>query len=159
MDELLKALPSLLGVLIGGLITFLIQNVTIRKQQKWDREKLELDKFYQEQTIKFQTFNKILQLNGLYTVLEHDIHYGPELNQEYYTKHIRPLLFDIFHLLDEKIVAHVNYIEDTYERQFVMEEAAHGDREHLRDSYIKILELINKQFKELRKSKQLSEKK
>lgn len=40
MDELLKALPSLLGVVVGGLITFFIQNRTIRKQQKWEREKM-----------------------------------------------------------------------------------------------------------------------
>ncbi|WP_233193548.1 hypothetical protein [Sporosarcina sp. P3] len=58
MDELFKALPSLLGVIIGGLITFFIQQSIVRKQQKWDREKMKIDKFHQEQTIKFQTFNK-----------------------------------------------------------------------------------------------------
>lgn len=153
MDELLKALPSLLGVIVGGLITFFIQQSTVRKQQKWDKEKIKIDIFYQEQTIKFKTFNKILQSNGLYEILEHGMHYGPILNQRNYTEYIRPLLFDVFHLLDEELVANINNIEDIYERQFVMEEESTGDRETLINSYIKILELINTQFKELRKSK------
>ncbi|MHA6261522.1 hypothetical protein ACXYMX_16805 [Sporosarcina sp. CAU 1771] len=145
--------PSLLGVIIGGLITFFIQQSIVRKQQKWDGEKMKIDKFHQEQTIKFQTFNKILQLNGSYEVLEHNIHYGRELNQNKYTEHIRPLLFDIFHLLDETIVTNVNSIEDINERQFVMEEKAPSDKEALSNSYLEILRLINEQFKELRKSK------
>lgn len=49
---------------------------------------------------------------------------------------MRPLLFDIFHLLDEKVVINVNYIEDIYERQFVMEEESPGDKEILSNSYI-----------------------
>ncbi|CJB12149.1 Uncharacterised protein [Streptococcus pneumoniae] len=36
MEELIKALPSLLGVVVGGLITFFIQQATIRKQQEWE---------------------------------------------------------------------------------------------------------------------------
>ncbi|WP_233193549.1 hypothetical protein [Sporosarcina sp. P3] len=91
-------------------------------------------------------------MNGSYEVLEHNIHYGPELNHKNYTEHIRPLLFDIFHLLDEKIVTNVNCIEDINERQFVMEEEAPGDKEALSNSYLEILGLINEQFKELRKS-------
>lgn len=153
MDELFKALPSLLGVIIGGLITFSIQQSTLRKQQKWERIKMEIDKLNQEQNIKFKTFNKILQLNGRYEVLEHNMHYGPELNQKNYTEHVRPLLFDIFHLLDEKIVTNINKIEDIYERQFVIEDEFPGDKETLSNSYLQILELINEQFKELRKSK------
>lgn len=34
VDELLKALPSLLGVIVGGLFTFFIQQSIIREQQK-----------------------------------------------------------------------------------------------------------------------------
>lgn len=39
MNELIKAVPSLVGVVVGGLITFFIQQATIRKQQEWDRKR------------------------------------------------------------------------------------------------------------------------
>ncbi|KRF52724.1 hypothetical protein ASG98_19655 [Bacillus sp. Soil531] len=152
MGELIKALPSLLGVIVGGLITFFIQQITIRKQQSWEKKKLELDNFYKNEEIKFKTFNKILELNGEHQVLEYDIHQGPELNYNKYIKYIRPLLFEIFHLLNDEIVREVNSIEDIFERQTAVEEAELGDAEDLRHSYSKILKLIKEQFTDLRAS-------
>jgi hypothetical protein len=150
MDEFIKALPSFVGVVIGGLITFLIQIITIRKQQKWERNKIELDNFYKDETIKFQTFNKIFQLDGKYSILDIDLHYGPELNQENYFEHIRPLLFEIFHLLDDNMAKEVNNIEGIYERQYVTEDEDPNDKESLSQSYSKILQLIRKQFNDFR---------
>ncbi|AIF68139.1 hypothetical protein GZ22_16875 [Terribacillus saccharophilus] len=156
MEELLKALPSLLGVLIGGLITFFVQNTTVRKQQKWEARKIEIDIYYKEQTLKFQTFNKILQLNRFCNVLEYDIHYGPELNEKNYRKHIRPLLFDIFHLLENSLAKDINNIEEIYERQHAVGEEYSEDKKALSESYQNIIKSINGQFKLLRESKHLS---
>ncbi|MCM3225937.1 hypothetical protein [Terribacillus saccharophilus] len=153
MDELIKAIPSLLGVLVGGLITFFVQNTTVRKQQKWEREKIEWDRQYQEQTLKFETFNKILQLDRTHLVLEYDLHRGPELNRKKYVTHIKPLLFDVFHLLNEEMVSRIDIIEDIFEEWYVMEEPSPGDDEKLTESYKRIIELINLQFKEQRESK------
>lgn len=90
----------------------------------------------------------------MYEILEIDLHNGPtDLNQKNYNEHIRPLLFDIFHLLDDEIAKEVNYIEDIFERQFVMEEEDPSDGEDLSNSYLKIINLIKEQFKELRESK------
>lgn len=151
MDELVKAIPSLLGVLIGGLITFFVQNTTVRKQQKWDREKIKWDRQYQEQTLKFQTYNKILQLNRTHMILEWDMHKGSELNRIKYITHIRPLLFEVFHLLDEGIAERMNFIEDVYERQFVVEVEEPGDKDGLIFNYQSIIKIINAEFNLLRK--------
>jgi hypothetical protein len=150
MDEFIKALPSFVGVVIGGLITFLIQIITIRKQQKWERNKIELDNFYKDETIKFQAFNKIFQLDGKYSILNIDLQYGPELNQENYFEHIRPLLYEVFHLLDDNMAKEVNNIEGIYERQFITEDENPGDKESLSQSYSKILQLIREQFNDFR---------
>lgn len=155
MNELLKALPSLLGVVVGGLITFLIQQVTLRKQQNWDRKKLELDKFYKDEDRKFQAYNKILQMDGTYRIHTIDHHTGDgELDEKNYNEYIRPILFDIFHLLDENIAKQVNRIEEIYERQYAMEEANPDDDEKLSKHYLTILQLIKHEFNELRKLKE-----
>lgn len=152
-DDISTALLSLAGVVIGGMITFGIQTFTIRKQQKFEREKLELDNLFKEETTKFQTFNKILQLDGSYSILDIDLHYGPELNQENYNEHIRPLLFEIFHLLDDEIVKEINNIEAIYESQYVMEDENPEDKESLSQSYLSILHMIRNQFNDLRKTR------
>ena len=64
MDELIKALPSLLGVVVGGLITFFIQQATIRKQQEWDRKKMELDTHNKNEARKFEVFSQILHAHA-----------------------------------------------------------------------------------------------
>ncbi|MEJ9232234.1 hypothetical protein LAV79_22815 [Peribacillus butanolivorans] len=152
MNVLISALPSLLGVAIGGLITFFIQQSITRKQQTWDKEKMILDILNKKETTKFEVFNKILHMNAKYPVLEYDIHRGPELNEKEYIERIRPLLYEIYHLLAESIVYEVENIEDIYERHYVLEAAEVGDDEVLALSYMKIMKLIKQEFKDLRES-------
>ncbi|MBY0196405.1 hypothetical protein H7U05_03685 [Priestia megaterium] len=153
MSELIKALPSLLGVIVGGLITFWIQQITIRKQQSWEKEKLNLDNFYKGEATKFKTFNKILQLHAENTVLEIDVHDKPVLNQTNYIEHIRPLLFEVYHLLNEDMAKEIDFIEDVLEQQSLTGHRDEVESKDTTDSYLKVLNLIRQEFKSLRASK------
>ncbi|MGG2061661.1 hypothetical protein [Priestia megaterium] len=153
MNELIKALPSLLGVIVGGLITFFIQQITIRKQQSWEKEKLNLDNFYKGEATKFKIFNKILQLHVENTVLGVDVHDEPVLNQADYIEHIRPLLFEVYHLLNEDMAKEIDFIEDVFERESLTGERDEIETKDTTDSYLKVLNLIRQEFKNLRASK------
>ncbi|MFY0762136.1 hypothetical protein AB1K32_25380 [Metabacillus dongyingensis] len=154
MNEILNMALPLVGVVLGGVITFVIQQSSIRKQQEFEREKIKIDNFYKEEIRKFETYNKILQIDGIYRIHDKSHHQGAsELNRDNYNEYMRPVLFDIFHLLDEEIAEEVNNIEDIYERQAVMEEADEFDQEKLSNSYEKIILLIKQQFKKHRESK------
>ncbi|MFK9119087.1 hypothetical protein ACJEBK_19690 [Peribacillus frigoritolerans] len=154
MDDLLKALPSLIGVVIGGLITFFIQRSTIKKQQKWDREKLRIDNFYKSEAEKFKTYNKILEIDATVEIHHHydSIEGGYRLDLKKYFTYVRPLLFEIFHLLDDEVATEVNKIEYIFEREYMTGEEQPSDKKNLSDSYLKIIKLIKQQFKEYRKS-------
>ncbi|MFS8601535.1 hypothetical protein LRO89_02930 [Priestia megaterium] len=153
MSELIKALPSLLGVIVGGLITFFIQQITIRKQQSWEKEKLNLDNFYKGEATKFKTFNKILQLHVEHSIIGVDINDEPVLNKTNYIEHIRPLLFEVYHLLSEDMAKEIDFIEDMFEMQTITSAIDEFDTEFSTHSYLKILNLIRKEFKSLRTSK------
>ncbi|MRS10844.1 hypothetical protein EKV65_26130, partial [Bacillus anthracis] len=56
------------------------------------------------------------------------------------------------HLLDESITRKIEKIEYIYEKQFAMEEAEEGDIETLTENYQRIIEIIKKDFDNLRKS-------
>ncbi|MCU4898072.1 hypothetical protein OB968_02695 [Bacillus cereus] len=157
MNELIKALPSLLGVVVGGLITFFIQQATIRKQQEWDRKKMEIDTQNKNEARKFEVFSQILHAHAKHIVLEYSMHGPPELNELKYSQYIRPLLYEIYHLLDESITRKIEKIEYIYEKQFAMEEAEEGDIETLTENYQRIIEIIKKDFDNLRKSTNNSE--
>lgn len=154
MELFINALPSLLGVVVGGLITFFIQQSSIKKQQVWEREKMELDNFQKDEDRKFETYNKILQADGDHVIHDINHHTGAGILQtKAYNEHIRPLLFEIYHLLDEKVADEVENIENVFERQYIMEEEDPTDKEVLSKSYLKIISLIKQEFKNLRSSK------
>ncbi|EJV49972.1 MULTISPECIES: hypothetical protein [Bacillus cereus group] len=153
MDELIKALPSLLGVVVGGLITFFIQQATIRKQQEWDRKKMELDTHNKNEARKFEVFSQILHAHAKHIVLEYSMHGPPQLNEVKYSKYIRPLLYEIYHLLDYTIVGKIEKIEHIHEKQFAMEVDEDGDIEIVTENYEEIIKIIKQDFNSLRKSR------
>ncbi|MEH7126518.1 hypothetical protein V7127_25330 [Bacillus sp. JJ1773] len=145
--EIIKDALPLLGVIVGGLITFLVQNNSIRKNQRFEREKLQKDELNKKDEKKFQVFNEILHLNTKLRVQTHDMRYGPELDEKKYVEHIRPLLYEIYHLLSEEIINEVEKIEDVFDRQYALEEEAEDDAELLGQTYRKIIFLIKQEFK------------
>lgn len=153
MSEIIKMILPLVGVVVGGLITFFIQQSVIRKQQKWDREKIEIDNFKKGETKKLETYNRILEVDAIYIIHIHDHHTGKgTLKIKNFNQYVRPLLFEIFHLLDEEVANSLNNIEEICERQRVMEDDYPDDYEKLSDNYINIISEIKKQFRQYRES-------
>lgn len=155
IDEILSMGLPLAGVIIGGLITFFIQQSTIKRQHEWEREKIKMDNLNKDESNKFQIYNQILLRNTKYAILEVDMNYGPELHQSLYNNNIKPLLYDIFHLLSDEMANEIHSIEELIHRQFVTEEEHEGDKERLSGSYLKIIDLILKEFKDHRESNKI----
>lgn len=146
------ALLPLLGVVVGGSITFGIQYFVTNRQRKWDEKKMKMDNHNKMKTQKFTVFSKILYLDAQHNVAEWSMQFGYEFHDVKYIKHIRPVLYEIYHLLDESIVNEIEKIEKILGRQRAHEEAEEFDNENLITSYNKILELIKKDFKDWRVS-------
>lgn len=152
MNELVKVLPSVLGVMVGGLITFSIQFYMSNRQRKWDEEKMKRDNHNKMEAQKFAAFSKILHLDAKYNILDWDIHHGFQFQTRKYLEQIRPLLYEIYHLLDESIISEIESIEGIHGRQRAYEEAEEGDNELLVKYYQEILKIIKKQCEDWRES-------
>jgi len=155
-EEIVKLAISsvlpLLGVIIGGLITFYIQKNSLGKTHAFEREKIRLDNIAKDEEEKFKAYNRILLNNALHKVWEWDPNKGGEIDYAKYIKYIRPVLFDVFHLLDKKVADELDFIEQVYERQHYEEDEQIDDRKDLSDSYLNIIAIIKQQFKNHRES-------
>ncbi|AMQ05898.1 hypothetical protein [Sporosarcina psychrophila] len=144
---------SLLGVIVGGFITYYVQKHSIEKQQQFEREKIKDDENKKNQEIKIRAYSKILHLNSTYIVSEWDHHTGKtELYGVKFIEHIQPILYEIYHLLDDEISKEFDYIEASYERIYVMGEDD-DDIWVLGESYSRILAKIRKEFEDIRNSR------
>ncbi|WP_422123720.1 hypothetical protein DHX103_02605 [Planococcus sp. X10-3] len=154
-DVMNMALP-LVGVLIGGWITYLVQTKAIKENQTFELNKIKQENIQKDNEIKFQTYNKILLRDGTYRILVWDNHNGYKLIRDNYVEYVRPLLFEIYHLLEKEIADEFNNIEDIYDRQLGEEEPQVGDKEALSDSYKNIIERIKRRYREQHVSNQIS---
>lgn len=144
---------SLLGVIVGGFITYKVQKHSIEKQQQFEREKIKDEEHKKNQEIKIRAYSKILHLNSTYIVSEWDHHTGKtELYGVKFIEHIQPILYEIYHLLDDEIAKEFDYIETSYERIYVMG-AEDDDIWVLGESYSRILAKIRKEFEDIRNSR------
>ncbi|MBE7123996.1 hypothetical protein [Bacillus cereus] len=149
MDNASALLP-LLGVVVGGGITFGIQYFVTNRQREWDEKKIKMDNYNKMKTQKFTVFSQILYLDSKHNIAEWSMQFGYEFHEIKYNKYIRPVLYEIYHLLDETIVNEIEKIEKILGRQRAHEEAEEFDNENLITSYKKILELIKEDFKDWR---------
>lgn len=144
---------SLLGVTVGGFITYYAQKHSIERQQQFEREKIEREENQKNQEIKIKAYNKILQLSSTHIISELEPYTGQtELYGNKYFEHIQPILYEIYHLLDNKIAKEFDYIETTFERIYIMG-PEEEDKWLLGESYSKILTGIRKEFENIRNSR------
>ena len=152
--DLMNMILPLVGVLIGGLITYFVQKKAIKEAHDFEREKIREENLQKDKEIKFQTYNKILYSNGSYIFSEWSLN-GNMLNKQNYLKFIRPVLFEIYHLLDKEILVEFNKIEEIYSRQSEKGDLE-TDKKNLHDSYIKIIETIKRKYKEHQKLQEIT---
>lgn len=144
-------IASLSGVIVGGFITYYVQKHSIEKQQQqFEREKIKNEEIRKNGEIKIKAYNKILHLSSTYIVSEWEHHTGrTELYSNKFIEHIQPILYEVYHLLDDEIAKEFYYIETSFERMYVMG-PEEEDKWFLGESYSKILAKIRKEFEDIR---------
>jgi len=144
---------SLLGVIVGGFITYFVQKHSIEKQQQFEREKINEEEIKKNKEIKIKSYNKILHLSSIHIVSEWNHHTGEtELYSDKFVEHIQPILYEVYHLLDAEIAKEFDYIERKHEEMTVMG-PENGDEWLLGAAYSTILAIIRKEFEEIRNSR------
>ena len=149
---------SLLGVTIGGFITYNVQKHSIERQQQFEREKIKDEENKRNQDIKIKAYSKILQLSSTHIISELEPHTGQtELYGEKYYEHIQPILYEIYHLLDDEIAKEFDYIETTFEKIYIIgPDDDDNEKWWLGESYSRILTSIRKEFENIRNNRSSS---
>lgn len=152
LKEIIIMILPLIGVLLGGVITFYAQQWSLKKTQNFEREKIEQDKQQFNENLKFKAYNTILINSGTYQIHLYDKETNGELDYEKYVKYVRPVLFEVFHLLDPEIRQELINIEYIYEgKPFKKGEEAESDKKKLRTHYVKIIQHIIAKYEEYNK--------
>lgn len=170
-----KVLP-LITLIVGSLLTFLIQNFILHRQRSWDAKKLalqfdqeqskmdkqfnyELEKqerqFAREQLLKkMDVYNKILRAIEESQVVEWPRHHleEPHFNHRVYEEKIKPLLYESFHLLNKQVAEAVIRIDDMLGKWNYFEEADEGDPEQISEDYHLIKKIIVDELEDFRKT-------
>lgn len=146
--EVMNMILPLVGVVIGGLITYFVQTKAIRETHKFEREKIEEENIKKDKELKYQAYNQILLNDAIESINIYDFHHGWELDYNKYAENIRPVLFKVFHLLDGKVADELLKIENTYAKIEALGEPEEGDKENLSESYNKIKEIIRHTYKD-----------
>lgn len=165
LDKLIPILPMIgviIGALIAGISSFVVQSISFKQQQKWEQEKLDrqfaqeqekIDKqFAREQMLKkIDAYNKILSENNNTQVVEWDYYTGETtFKSERFEQLIRPLLYNSFHLLEQDVANAVVNIDNLLMKWEVLGEGDEEDIKALNEHYQKIISSIERQLIEYR---------
>lgn len=125
--ELLNAVTPLLGVLIGGVITYCFQN-----QLETNREKR------RERTEKIKAYSQILKID-VNTPLLHGApsHIANGFIWETYEEKVRPLLFDNLHLFEQSLVDTIIQLDGEQEQIEIT-----GEKEKYQEKQYKLYKTI-----------------
>ncbi|QPQ35883.1 hypothetical protein [Lysinibacillus sp. JNUCC-52] len=136
----------LLGVIVGGGITFLTQNNTLNKQMRRDSEKEK-----ESQRIeKFLIYNDILKLDGEFQMQFYAGGGFTEFNIKNYRENFRPIFFSKYHLLDQEIAYNVREMDRIIMAADFFEEIEREQNDQLLLIFDKILTEIENILKEYR---------
>lgn len=151
LNLLIPFTGGILVTVIGSFATYLIQSKQFKRNQAWEREKMEENQKQQEKQRKYETYNKILRLDGENIIVEHIPHMDDrKFEYSTYRDTVRPALFENFHLLDQVVSDWVITIDEIIERCNVYEEISEEDHNSLAHYYIHIIDFIKDYYKEMR---------
>ncbi len=135
--RIIQSLFGLIGVVIGGLISYATQTMHQRRIEKTN-----------DKRDKHIAYNKFLLLEGRKTPLVHKIHHGDEVEFEWntYVEGTREVLYENLHLFDVEIVKNVLEIDLIEEEAEVMGPEQHHT-EQIYYLYSQIKTSIEKDYK------------
>lgn len=146
--ELLILILPLLGVYIGGWISSNGQIKALKETHDFEREKIREANIKKDKERKFQAYNQVLLNDASESINIYDFHNGWELDYNKYANNVRPVLFNVFHLLDKKVAEELLKIENTFTKIEALGEPEEGDKEELSKSYLNIKEMIRHTYKD-----------
>lgn len=150
MKILVTILP-LIGVLIGTISTYFIQTSSFKRQQKWEKEKMEIQFIQEQMKKKLESYNRIIKAHSESMVIDWHPHTGESsFKGQPYMDKIRPELYDSFHFLHPDIADAVMEIDSIGERWEVMGDDP-DDEELLISHYTFIIDSIKKELNDYRK--------
>ena len=148
LSEVMSMILPLIGVVIGGLITYFVQTESIKENHKHELKKIEEENIKKNREMKYQAYNQILLNDAMKSINIWDMHHGWELDYNKYADYVRPILFNVFHLLDEKVADELLKIENIYSKIEAIGEPEDGDENSLGESFNKIKIAIRHSYKD-----------
>ncbi|WP_424475395.1 hypothetical protein [Oceanobacillus kimchii] len=141
LQVLIDATPTLLGVIIGGVITFSTQFFMQSRDEKKKKE-----------TDKLKAYNEILKLEETTPSKPPEYPEDRGFDWKIYKESTRKVLLDNLHLFDKLIVEKVFSIEDTViEAKYIHYDYYHDH--YLYDEYNDIIKYIREDYAEIKKKK------
>lgn len=147
MNEIIIASFPLIGVFIGALSgvfgSYLAnKNKLTELDQKFKQnQELELRLQYLK---RLEQYSKILQADGEHSVGEFDFSNGIErFNFEVYKEHLRPLIFECLHILDEDVIKSAREIDkEIYRTALVFPGEFEIHQMELAGTYFQLIKMV-----------------
>ncbi|GEM_PF-3470187 len=135
-NEIFTGILPLLGVFVGGIITYKTQTNTVEKQLEREIEKEKELKNIE----RLKVYSEILKLEGENLMIERIGGSQVEFNLGIYMEKIRPVLYSKFYLLDKNVAENVRKIDAVY-LQLVFDDFEDDEGIH-NESFIRLFNKI-----------------
>lgn len=132
-NDIFTGILPLLGVFVGGIITYKTQTNTVEKQLEREIEKEKELKNVE----RLKVYSEILKLEGENLMIERIGGSQVEFNLGVYMDKIRPVLYSKFYLLDKNVAENVRKIDAEY-LQISFDEGM-GDDEEFQNDFLNSL--------------------
>ncbi|MED4507874.1 hypothetical protein [Bacillus licheniformis] len=160
MEEAQSFIPILVSTVVGGAISFfstlVVQSFQIKKQAKMENMKAK-----REYKLKrMDVYNEILKIQNKDYVAFIDAEEGTcHFKDRIFFDSIKPILYQNYHLLGEKVVEAIKDIEDfLYSRHVAFNRPDITDDQELCTDFLKMINLMENEIKQFRLELEKNEK-
>lgn len=141
-----SSLP-LLGVIVGGIVTYKTQTTMLKKQFESELEK-EREKNNVE---RLKVYSEVLKLEGANIMYEY-AGQGADFNLKVFNKEFRPVLFTKFYLLHQEIAEIVRKMDMIVAEANFEEQLTRRHNDLLLNNFNKLISIIERQMKDYREN-------
>lgn len=152
MEEVQSFIPILVSTVVGGAISFfstlVVQSFQIKKQAKMENMKAK-----REYKLKrMNVYNEILKIQNKDYVAFIDAEEGTcHFKDRIFFDSIKPILYQNYHLLGEKVVESIKDIEDfLYSRHVAYDRPDITDDQEVCTDFLKMINLMENEIKQFR---------
>ncbi|WP_064467896.1 hypothetical protein [Lederbergia galactosidilytica] len=135
---ILPVVSAIGGIWVGGTLNLKTQKTIFKMQHT-----IEIDKIKKENLFSVhEIYNRVLERNGSKMMGVPIGGFRLEFNIEFYTREIRPILYEKYHLLHRDVADGVLEIDKFIEKCKLEEEIDSKSQEYLVSSYYKLIDNI-----------------